>query len=122
MWQIFSFLGKIFSHTPLVTSAFVSYPYYFVFTRLQGITKSISRYPTAKRRFDGLVKSLSEELEKKIGISISSNGSSNNGSSHIRRLRSGISRMISQKSIGRTLSIQGEDKGGELDNDVISPV
>ncbi|XP_078172385.1 putative membrane protein At3g27390 isoform X3 [Carex rostrata] len=85
--------------------------------RLQGITKSISRYPTAKRRFDGLVKSLSEELEKKIGIIISSNGSS-----HIRRLRSGISRMISQKSIGRTISIQGEDKGEQLDNDVISPV
>lgn len=119
MWQIFSFLGRIFSHAPpLVTSAFVSFPYYFVFTRLQGITKSISRYPTSKRRFDGLVKSLSEELEKKIGISISSNSSSH----HIRRLRSGISRMISQKSIGRTLSIQGGDKGEELDNDVISPV
>ncbi|KAJ4761927.1 transmembrane protein [Rhynchospora pubera] len=85
--------------------------------RLQGITKSISRYPTAKRRFDGLVKSMSEELEKKMGISMSSNGSS-----HMRRIRSGIGRMLSQKSMGRTISIQSEDKGEESANDVISPV
>ncbi|CAA6664183.1 unnamed protein product [Spirodela intermedia] len=31
--------------------------------RLQGITKSISRYPTYRRQFDGLVKSLSDKLE-----------------------------------------------------------
>jgi hypothetical protein len=89
----------------------------FCVPRLQGITKSISRYPTAKRRFDGLVKSLSEELENKMGGSLSSNGSS-----HMQRLRSGIGRMLSQKSLGRTLSIQGEDKGEEPANVVIHPV
>lgn len=35
--------------------------------RLQGITKSISRYPTVRRRFDELLKSFSEELERKLG-------------------------------------------------------
>ncbi|RRT56792.1 hypothetical protein B296_00015515 [Ensete ventricosum] len=44
-------------------------------SRLQGITKSISRYPTARRRFDDLVKSLSEDLEKKFGSNRSANGS-----------------------------------------------
>lgn len=35
--------------------------------RLQGITKSISRFPTVRRRFDELLKSFSEELERKMG-------------------------------------------------------
>ncbi|KAJ3675476.1 hypothetical protein LUZ60_004518 [Juncus effusus] len=81
--------------------------------RLQGITKSISRYPTAKRRFDNLVKVLSEDLEKKLGSqrgNVSGKGSgSGNGSVHMKRLRS-IGRIMSQKSVGRTRSIQGEDQ------------
>ncbi|WCJ21249.1 hypothetical protein M5689_003415 [Euphorbia peplus] len=37
--------------------------------RLQGITKSISRYPTSRRHFDDLVNNLSVELAKKNGSS-----------------------------------------------------
>ncbi|KAM0940803.1 putative membrane protein [Dioscorea sansibarensis] len=70
--------------------------------RLQGITKSISRYPTYKRRFDGLVKTLSEELEKKIGGSLSSNGSRST-----QRSISGLGRLFSQKSFGRKTSNKG---------------
>nr|XP_043632864.1 uncharacterized membrane protein At3g27390-like [Erigeron canadensis] len=33
--------------------------------RLQGITKSISRYPTYRRRFENSIKALSEELDKR---------------------------------------------------------
>ncbi|PKU76364.1 uncharacterized membrane protein At3g27390 isoform X1 [Dendrobium catenatum] len=41
--------------------------------RLRGITKSISRYPTVRRRFDELLKTFSEELERKMGGSRSIN-------------------------------------------------
>ncbi|THU70804.1 hypothetical protein C4D60_Mb08t28860 [Musa balbisiana] len=70
--------------------------------RLQGITKSISRYPTARRRFDDLVKSLSEDLEKKFGSNRSANGSQE--SQHV---RSGIFRIFSQKSFGSDTSTKG---------------
>ncbi|KDP46362.1 hypothetical protein JCGZ_10202 [Jatropha curcas] len=42
--------------------------------RLQGITKSISRFPTSRRHFQSLVKKLSEDLDKKNGDRKSSNG------------------------------------------------
>jgi hypothetical protein len=51
---------------------FVFFP---AFARLQGITKSISQYPTAKRRFDVLVKALLSELERTMGGSQSASGS-----------------------------------------------
>nr|XP_043617328.1 uncharacterized membrane protein At3g27390 [Erigeron canadensis] len=35
--------------------------------RLQGITKSISRYPTYRRRYEGVMKALYEDLDKKNG-------------------------------------------------------
>lgn len=79
--------------------------------RLQGITKSISRYPTAKRRFDDLVKILSEELERTMGGSQSANGS------QVRRIRSGIVRMLSQRSLGKTRSIRGDDQEVQLTSD-----
>ncbi|KAL9457845.1 hypothetical protein AB3S75_006817 [Citrus x aurantiifolia] len=41
--------------------------------RLQGITKSVSRYPTFRRQFDDLVKTLTEDLAKKNGDSESTN-------------------------------------------------
>ncbi|OAY86031.1 putative membrane protein [Ananas comosus] len=85
--------------------------------RLQGITKSISRFPTAKRRFDDLVKSLSEELEKKMGGS-----QSGSGSRLPPRSRSGIKRMFSQKSFGRTISIQGSDQEAQSVNADLLPV
>ncbi|XP_058102092.1 uncharacterized membrane protein At3g27390-like isoform X2 [Magnolia sinica] len=60
--------------------------------RLQGITKSISRYPTFRRRIETLVSYLSEECMKKDG--------SVNGSRSTARSRSGLGRMLSQKSFG----------------------
>ncbi|CAN6232328.1 unnamed protein product [Urochloa humidicola] len=80
--------------------------------RLQGITKSISRYPTFKRRFDVLVKSLSEELARTIGGSQSANGS------QVRKTISGIVRMLSQRSLGKTTGIRGDDREAQLTSDV----
>ncbi|CAL5016282.1 unnamed protein product [Urochloa decumbens] len=77
--------------------------------RLQGITKSISRYPTAKRRFDALVKVLLSELERTMGGS----NQSTNGS-RVQRLRSSVARMLSQKSMGKTANIRDEDPEGQI--------
>uniref|UniRef100_A0A453C8T1 Steroid nuclear receptor ligand-binding n=1 Tax=Aegilops tauschii subsp. strangulata TaxID=200361 RepID=A0A453C8T1_AEGTS len=76
--------------------------------RLQGITKSISRYPTSKRRFDVLVKSLLSELERTMGGSAPANGS------QALRLRGGIARMLSQKSVGKTANIMDEDPEAQV--------
>ncbi|KAG5527135.1 hypothetical protein RHGRI_028153 [Rhododendron griersonianum] len=62
--------------------------------RLRGIMKSISRYPTFRRRFDDSIKTISEDLAKKNG---SSNGSVN-GRQTVRRTRSALGRIFSQKS------------------------
>ncbi|KAF4385831.1 hypothetical protein F8388_010387 [Cannabis sativa] len=58
--------------------------------RLQGITKSISRYPTFRRRFESLVKSLSNELD------------TNGKQLTIQRSKSAFARMFSQKSFKKT--------------------
>ena len=79
--------------------------------RLQGITKSISRYPTAKRRFDALVKALSEELARTMGGNQSANGS------QVRKMKSGIVRMLSQRSLGKTTGIRGDDHEAQLTSD-----
>lgn len=42
--------------------------------RLRGITKSISRYPTFRRRFEAFLKSVLENLTRKNGESQSTNG------------------------------------------------
>ncbi|KAJ1271585.1 hypothetical protein BS78_06G138600 [Paspalum vaginatum] len=76
--------------------------------RLQGITKSISRYPTAKRRFDVLVKALLSELERTMGGSRSTNGS------QAQRLRNSVARMLSQKSMGKTANIREEDLEAQM--------
>ncbi|OVA20521.1 hypothetical protein BVC80_1065g73 [Macleaya cordata] len=81
--------------------------------RLQGITKSISRYPTSKRRFDSLVKSLSEELAKKNSGSQSTNGGSSQStkrSQSVPRSRSGFIRIFSQKSFRNRTDNQDPDK------------
>ena len=78
--------------------------------RLQGITKSISRYPTAKRRFDDLVKALLSELERTMGGSQSANGSH----SQAQRLRNSVARMLSQKSMGKTANIRDEDPEAQM--------
>ncbi|KAL6650922.1 hypothetical protein ACP70R_009847 [Stipagrostis hirtigluma subsp. patula] len=76
--------------------------------RLQGITKSISRYPTAKRRFDVLVKALLSELERTMGGSQSANGSQG------QRLRNSVARMLSQKSLGKTANIREGDPEAQM--------
>ncbi|KAF8390560.1 hypothetical protein HHK36_025087 [Tetracentron sinense] len=64
--------------------------------RLQGITQSILRFPTVRRRFEELVKVLSEELAKK-------NGGSQSTST---RSRSRLGRIFSQKSFKSKTSNQ----------------
>uniref|UniRef100_A0A0D9ZMA6 Uncharacterized protein n=1 Tax=Oryza glumipatula TaxID=40148 RepID=A0A0D9ZMA6_9ORYZ len=76
--------------------------------RLQGITKSISRYPTAKRRFDILVKQLLSELERTVGGGQSTNGSQSQS------LRGGIARMLSQKSLGKAANVRDEDPEAQM--------
>lgn len=66
---------------------------YFHF-RLQGITKSISRYPTFKRKFENLVKDISEELAKK-----NYNGEGSIKPPRIPRSKSAFARILSQKSL-----------------------
>lgn len=64
--------------------------------RLRGITKSISRYPTYRRRFDTSIKRILEELARK-------NGGSRSPQPVVRRSRSMFERIFSQKSFkGRT--------------------
>lgn len=59
--------------------------------RLRGITKSISRYPTFRRRFESSMKIILEELAKK-------NGDSNAGPQRTARSKSMFVRMFSDKS------------------------
>ncbi|KAL5153988.1 putative membrane protein [Glycine soja] len=58
--------------------------------RLQGITKSMSRFPTFKRRFNDLVRSLSDDLKEKSGGPI------------MTRSKSAFARLISLKSFKGT--------------------
>ncbi|MFQ6659872.1 hypothetical protein Gotur_028596 [Gossypium turneri] len=62
--------------------------------RLQGITKSVSRYPTFRRLFENLVNILSEDLAKK----------SNGGTQPIRRSKSALAMIFSNKSFNRNTS------------------
>ncbi|KAA3464114.1 putative membrane protein [Gossypium australe] len=62
--------------------------------RLQGITKSLSRYPTFRRHFENLVNILSEDLAKK----------SNGGTQPIRRSKSALAMIFSNKSFNRNTS------------------
>ncbi|XP_026404194.1 uncharacterized membrane protein At3g27390-like isoform X1 [Papaver somniferum] len=90
--------------------------------RLQGITKSISRYPTAKRRFDVLTKSLSEELARK-NFTPSTNGgrtprshSLPSRSQSISRSKSSFIRIFSQKSF------RNRTENSDLDREETRPV
>lgn len=67
--------------------------------RLQGITRSISRYPTFKRKFDDLVKTLVEDLGKKNGGRPQTIG----------RSRSALARIFTQKSFKNKTNNQGFD-------------
>ncbi|XP_042483083.1 uncharacterized membrane protein At3g27390-like, partial [Macadamia integrifolia] len=72
--------------------------------RLQGITKSISRYPTFRRHFVSLVRCLSHELAVK-----NSDGQSTNASRSTTRSRSGLAQILSQNSFGIRTNHQGAD-------------
>ncbi|XP_031405550.1 uncharacterized membrane protein At3g27390-like isoform X1 [Punica granatum] len=61
--------------------------------RLQGITKSISRYPTFRRRFDSLVEVLLEDLAKKNSVSRPTSESQ-----RLSKSRSIFRRVFSQRS------------------------
>ncbi|KMT08015.1 hypothetical protein BVRB_6g144240 [Beta vulgaris subsp. vulgaris] len=78
--------------------------------RLRGITKSISRYPTFRRRFETLTKSMLENMVKKSGRDHSSNGSGSASRT------SRISRLLSQRSY--------KHKNGESvsDNELHNPI
>lgn len=68
--------------------------------RLRGITKSISRYPTYRRRFDSSIKVISEELAKKNGSEPRT----------IPRSKSTFARIFSQKSFKIKTSNHGADQ------------
>ncbi|XP_061341861.1 uncharacterized membrane protein At3g27390 isoform X2 [Gastrolobium bilobum] len=68
--------------------------------RLQGITKSMTRFPTFKRRFDDLVKTLSDNLAEK------------HGTSTMTRSKSAFARLISLKSFKGTRT-NGSGQGSE---------
>ncbi|KAK4409966.1 putative membrane protein [Sesamum angolense] len=74
--------------------------------RLQGITKSISRYPTFRRRFDGSMKTILDELAKKDG---GSGKSSSHGPQTVPKSRSMLERLFSQKSLRGRTSDHGYD-------------
>ncbi|XP_022934971.1 uncharacterized membrane protein At3g27390-like isoform X2 [Cucurbita moschata] len=78
--------------------------------RLRGITKSISRYPTFKRRSDNLVKKLSEELSKKNGFFQSTKESRS-----LSRSRSAFGRLFSQKSSNDKTSYRGSERESHPD-------
>ncbi|KAL4577146.1 hypothetical protein LXL04_013249 [Taraxacum kok-saghyz] len=73
--------------------------------RLQGITKSISRYPTYRRRFENSIKAISEELDRRNG------GKSGSGSEIT------FGRMFSNQRSLRTKTINQEDDL-EIERDV----
>ncbi|XP_022740179.1 uncharacterized membrane protein At3g27390-like isoform X2 [Durio zibethinus] len=68
--------------------------------RLQGITKSVSRYPTFRRQFENLVNTLLEDLSEKNGGS----SKSSNRARPIQRSKSAFARIFSSKSFKRNTS------------------
>ncbi|KAA8530155.1 hypothetical protein F0562_004864 [Nyssa sinensis] len=76
--------------------------------RLLGITKSISRYPTFKRRWEDCIKSISEDLAKK------NHGSDSfNVTPPIPRSKSAFARIVNQKSFKSTRSSHRSDQGSQ---------
>ncbi|WZZ65880.1 hypothetical protein YC2023_077250 [Brassica napus] len=69
--------------------------------RLQGLTKSVSRYPTFRRHFVELVKKLSNDLDKKHNRF--------EGGGRSRPVKKTVSRIFSQKSFKQKTSSNGSD-------------
>lgn len=81
--------------------------------RLQGITKSISRYPTYRRRFENTMKAISEELDRR-------NGGSSKGPQTVTRSKSTFGRIFSsQKSFKNKTSSHGARQEDERDVDIV---
>ncbi|XP_074274977.1 putative membrane protein At3g27390 [Silene latifolia] len=72
--------------------------------RLRGITTSITRFPTFRRRFENLTKSILENLAKKNGGSHQGNDRNGSGSGSVSKSRNGIVRFLSERSFKRTQS------------------
>ncbi|OAY25614.1 uncharacterized membrane protein At3g27390 [Manihot esculenta] len=72
--------------------------------RLQGITRSISRYPTSRRHFQSFVKTLLEDLAKKNG-----ERKSTDGTPALSRSKSAFA-VVFQKSFKNKLSFKGSDE------------
>ncbi|CAI9111171.1 OLC1v1011332C1 [Oldenlandia corymbosa var. corymbosa] len=83
--------------------------------RLQGITRSLSRYPTFKRRFDSSMEIVIEALAKNNGDS-----DSGTGPRAVPRSRSMFARIFSQKSFKIRTSNHGSDLEAQpsVDRDV----
>ncbi|XP_024977959.1 uncharacterized membrane protein At3g27390-like isoform X1 [Cynara cardunculus var. scolymus] len=81
--------------------------------RLQGITKSISRYPTYRRRFENIMKAISEELDRRsIG--------SNRGPQTVPRSKSTFGRIFStQRSFKNKTSNHGVRQEDERDVEIV---
>lgn len=80
----------------------------FVQQRLRGITKSISRYPTYRRRFDTSMKGILEELARK------SEGSGKSGSRSpppLQKSKSMFGKIFSQKSFKGRPNDNGSSHG-----------
>ncbi|XP_071713156.1 uncharacterized membrane protein At3g27390-like [Rutidosis leptorrhynchoides] len=81
--------------------------------RLQGITKSISRYPTYRRRFESIMKAISQELEKR-------NEGSYRGPKTVPRSKSTFGRIFgSQRSFRNKTSSHGDRQETERDVDIV---
>ncbi|XP_055805299.1 uncharacterized membrane protein At3g27390 [Solanum dulcamara] len=81
--------------------------------RLRGITKSISRYPTFKRRFESSIKIILEELAKKNGDSRKSEDA---GPQRTPRSKSMFVRMFSEKSF-KTRNGKNDQEAQLVDSD-----
>ncbi|KAJ0694381.1 putative uncharacterized membrane protein [Helianthus annuus] len=80
--------------------------------RVQGITKSISRYPTYRRRFDNMMKAIFEELDKKNG--------SYKGPQTVRRSKSTYGRIFGSQRSFRNKSSRGvrQEEARDVNNNV----
>lgn len=73
--------------------------------RIQGLIKTVSRYPTFRRHFVELVKKLSDDLDMKDGGSVKE-GSITEPPAPVKI----ISRIFSQRSFRRKGSVNGSDQ------------
>lgn len=82
--------------------------------RLHGITKSISRYPTYRRRFENIMKAIFEELDKR------NENRSNGGPETVPRSKHTFARIFgSQRSFRNKTSNHGVRQKEARDVDIV---